>query len=96
MSRLIKEMLILGLAFVAGAYLMFPSLLPDFIPVIGWMDEGVATLILINTLRYYGVDLTNFYGKNTRVIRRRRIPSSHAYISPHQDSLPVDDDQHSG
>ena len=74
MSRMIKEMIILALGLIALIYLCLPSLVPDFIPFIGWMDEGVATVILLNTLKYYGLDLTDLYGKPTtrRVVRRKR------------------------
>lgn len=75
MARMIKEMIILSIAFIALIYLMLPSFLPDFIPFVGWLDEGAATLILINTLKYYGLDLTDLYGKPSttrRIIRRKR------------------------
>ena len=74
MGRLVKEMIILGLAGLASLNLMLPSLLPDFLPFIGWLDEGASTLILINTFRYYGVDLTNLYARDKTVVRRRHIP----------------------
>ncbi|RMG74127.1 MAG: DUF1232 domain-containing protein [Chloroflexi bacterium] len=71
--RIFKEMAILGLAFFAALYLMFPSLIPDFLPLIGWIDEGVCTLILANTASYYGINLTNLYGRaGTRVVKRRQ------------------------
>lgn len=68
--RILKEMMILGLAAVAAIYLIYPSfglleLIPDAIPLIGSLDEATATLILINTLRYYGIDLSRLYGKST-------------------------------
>jgi hypothetical protein len=68
MKRLFKEMFILGLAAVAVIYLMYPSLgvfelIPDAIPLIGSLDEATATLIILNTLRYYGVDLSRLYGR---------------------------------
>ncbi len=76
-QRTLKEMFILTLAFIAFVYLIFPTLgifelIPDAIPLIGSMDEGAATLILLNTLNYYGFDLTNLYGKPRRKHRRRR------------------------
>lgn len=75
MPRLLREMIILGVTAFAGLYLILPSLIPDFIPVIGWIDEGMATLIIINTLNYYGINLTNLYGDKTvkKVVRRRII-----------------------
>ncbi|GAB4516372.1 MAG: hypothetical protein OHK0046_21650 [Anaerolineae bacterium] len=77
MNRLFKEIMILGLAFVALVYLMFPSLgifelAPDFLPLVGWIDEGVATAILLNTARYYGLDLTSLYGRSNQPKATRR------------------------
>lgn len=68
MGRLFKEMMILALAAVALIYLIYPSLgvfelIPDAIPVIGSLDEASATIILVNTLRYYGLDLARLYGR---------------------------------
>jgi uncharacterized membrane protein YkvA (DUF1232 family) len=78
--RIFKEMAIVALATFAGIYLMFPSFIPDFLPFIGWLDEGFCTLILANTASYYGINLTNIYGsppKKRRVIRRKkRLPSA--------------------
>lgn len=68
MRRLLKEMMIIGLAIIAVIYLMYPSfgvfeLIPDAIPVIGSLDEATATVIILNTLRYYGLDLARLYGR---------------------------------
>jgi hypothetical protein len=92
-TRLIKEMFILGLAFFALVYLTFPTLgifelIPDAIPVIGSLDEGAATLILLNTLNYYGFDVTHLYGKPPRRRRRRRRKAP----PPDVVTLPTDDD----
>ena len=67
--RIIKEMFIIGLAGVALLYLLNPTagfleLLPDNIPLVGNLDEATATLILLNTLRHYGLDLTKIFGKS--------------------------------
>lgn len=78
MTRLVKEILIIFSGIVAFVYLMLPSLLPDFIPLLGWIDEGAATLTLVNVLNYYGLDLTNLYGARNKgkVVRRvRRVPT---------------------
>ena len=69
--RLIKEMFILALAAIAVVYLVNPGagiieLLPDNIPFVGNLDEATATLILLNTLRHYGLDLTRLYSRNER------------------------------
>jgi len=69
MGRAVKEVFILGLAALAGIYLINPTagifeLLPDNIPLVGNVDEATATLILLSTLRHYGLDLTRLYGKS--------------------------------
>ncbi len=84
MKRLVKEMLILGLGALALVYLIYPSLgvfelIPDAIPLIGSLDEATATIFLINTLRYYGLDLSRLYGKTRELDRlpdggRNRLP----------------------
>jgi uncharacterized membrane protein YkvA (DUF1232 family) len=80
--RLFKEMGIIGLAMICALYLMFPSLIPDFLPFVGWVDEGFCTLILANTASYYGINLTNIYGRNERrVIVRKKVtrkPRTHS------------------
>ncbi|MFW5692317.1 MAG: hypothetical protein ACOCX3_03085 [Chloroflexota bacterium] len=73
--RLIKEMVIISLAVFAAIYLMLPSFIPDFLPFVGWIDEGFCTLILANTASYYGINLTNIYGHppaRKRIIRRKK------------------------
>ncbi len=45
LTRLVKEMMILGLGFVSVVYLIFPTLgifelIPDAIPLIGSLDES--------------------------------------------------------
>jgi uncharacterized membrane protein YkvA (DUF1232 family) len=80
MTRLLREMLILGLAAIALIYLVYPSLglfelIPDAIPIIGNLDEAGAILILVNTLAYYGVDVTRLYGRSERRTNRE-LPSS--------------------
>lgn len=65
--RLFKEMFIILLGLAAFVYLIYPSLgvfelIPDALPLIGSIDEGTASLILISVLRYYGLDLTRLFG----------------------------------
>jgi uncharacterized membrane protein YkvA (DUF1232 family) len=89
MARMIKEMIILGTAIMAFIYLMLPSVLPDFIPIVGWIDEGAATLVLLNTLKYYGLDLTDLYGKpsTTRRIIRRKRPAQPGKVDGESDLI---------
>jgi uncharacterized membrane protein YkvA (DUF1232 family) len=39
------------------------ELIPDNIPFLGNVDEALATTLLINALRYYGVNLTSLFKK---------------------------------
>lgn len=71
MVRLLREMIILGMAALAALYLLNPGfgvfeLLPDNLPLVGNIDEAGATLILLNTVRYYGLDITNLWKKRDR------------------------------
>ena len=70
MTRLFKEMLIIALTVVAGIYMLNPTLgvfefIPDVTPIIGNLDEAGATLIILNSLRYYGVNLDRLFGTRT-------------------------------
>lgn len=60
--RLFKEFIILIIAAVAVIYLFLPSVLPDIVPLIGWLDEGLATTILLSALKHWGFDLTGLFG----------------------------------
>lgn len=87
MSRLLKDMVVLSLAAVAGLYLVYPSLgvfelIPDAFPIVGSLDEATATLIILNALRYYGVDLSRLFGRN-EPNTVQRPPSDRVY---HPDS----------
>ena len=88
-GRLLKEMVIVFLAVFAVIYLIFPTLgifelIPDAVPLIGSMDEATATLIILNTLNYYGLDLTNLYGGSRR--RRLNRPAQIIYQPPDRES----------
>ena len=37
--------------------------LPDNLPLVGNIDEAVAAALLLNSLKYFGVDLTNLFKK---------------------------------
>ena len=56
--------------FVIGAFaslvLVMPSILPDFIPVIGALDEATATAVLLACARYFGFDLSRFFGRKSQ------------------------------
>lgn len=68
--RLIRELVIIVISIVALLYLFAPSLIPDLIPFIGWLDEGIATTIILSALRYYGLDLAGLFGTSYTGQRR--------------------------
>jgi hypothetical protein len=81
MGRIFKEMFIVGLAAAAGLYLLNPTagiieFLPDNLPLIGNLDEATAVLILANTARYYGLDLTRLYGRTQKTTDTRYLPDA--------------------
>jgi len=60
--RLIKGSFVLLLGILSAAYLAnigagVIELIPDNIPVIGNLDEAGATLLLLNCLAYFGINL---------------------------------------
>ena len=62
MRRMIRETFTVFIGLGALVYLVSPSLLPDFLPFIGWIDEGMATTVLLSVAAYYGIDLTHLLG----------------------------------
>jgi uncharacterized membrane protein YkvA (DUF1232 family) len=56
------------IAFLCIVYLMMPNgglieFIPDPIPFIGNLDEATVTAILLACARYFGFDLSRFFGK---------------------------------
>lgn len=75
MLRLLKEMFILAAGFIAVVYLLNPTLgllefIPDNLPLVGNLDEGAATALLLSVLAYYGIDLTRVFGSRARSDRQ--------------------------
>lgn len=77
MGRALKEFFIIILAVIAIIYLLNPTagileLIPDNLPLVGNLDEAAAVAILVNTLGYYGMDMTKLYGrrKPAKIIKR--------------------------
>lgn len=55
-------------------YLLNPTfgmieLIPDALPVIGNLDEATAMAILVACMRYFGYDISGFFGKKTPELR---------------------------
>ena len=76
MAQLVKNMIIITLGAVGALYLMLPTLgifemIPDAIPFIGSLDEFTATVLVMNTLAYYGLDLGRLYGSPRQLSKQR-------------------------
>ncbi len=70
MANVIKNVAVLGAAAVAGLYLINPTagvleFIPDVLPVVGNLDEAAAVTILIGAARYYGIDLSNIFRRDS-------------------------------
>jgi uncharacterized membrane protein YkvA (DUF1232 family) len=57
-----RSLIVLILGLFSAIYLVNPTagfieLIPDNFPVIGNLDEAAATILLINCLAYFGLDL---------------------------------------
>jgi hypothetical protein len=72
---LLKKAFVFVLGTLSALYLFNPSagifeLIPDNIPLIGNLDEVMATLLLVRCLSYFGVDLTGFIDSKTGKFKR--------------------------
>ncbi|GAB4458037.1 MAG: hypothetical protein Kow00120_26750 [Anaerolineae bacterium] len=72
-----QHILVLLVGAIAAIYLLNPlgpiDLMPDVIPIVGNLDEATATALLLNVLRFYGIDLLRLFGnpplrKNDQVV----------------------------
>ena len=61
MKKVLKDILIGALGLLMMVLLILPSPLLDIIPYIAALDEVTEGLILINCLKYFGLDLTQFF-----------------------------------
>jgi len=70
--KILKHFIVISLGLLSAVYLLNPGagvieLIPDNIPVVGNLDEAAATLLLLNCLAYFGIDLRHlFRGKNDK------------------------------
>jgi len=63
-----KEFMVVSAAIISVMYLINPtsvivSLLPVNLPIIGKLDEVTAAAVLLACARYFGFDLSAFFGK---------------------------------
>ena len=76
LNTYMKNFFVALIALFALLVLAFPSVLPDFIPLIGALDEAAATAVLLACARYFGFDLARFFGRKgdeASDIKRRAI-----------------------
>lgn len=63
----IKSIIVGAIGIISGLYLINPGFgvfefIPDAIPFIGNLDEGMAAFLSLSALAYFGVDLRNVFG----------------------------------
>jgi len=61
-----RDTLVIIIMIISVIYLIYPSwgvfeIIPDAIPIIGSLDEGVATTLLLSGLSYFGYNLTDLF-----------------------------------
>lgn len=61
-----KKILAMLSGVMSVAYLILETFTVIDLPVIGNMDEAAATIVLVAVLKYFGYDLTSFFGKKNR------------------------------
>ena len=64
--RWIEKLAVFFFGALAAAYLLNPTFgfiefIPDYWPIVGNLDEAAAVALLLNCLRYFGLDLTRFF-----------------------------------
>lgn len=63
-----KGIIVAMIAALCAIYLINPTMgviefIPDNIPIVGNLDEATATAILLACARYFGFDLSRFFGR---------------------------------
>lgn len=63
-----KDYIVLVIAVGSGLYLLnfsvgMAEFLPDILPIVGNIDEAVATVAFISAMSYFGLDLTRFFSR---------------------------------
>jgi uncharacterized membrane protein YkvA (DUF1232 family) len=68
--RIVKSLIVIAFGALGLLYLLNPTagileLIPDNLPLIGNLDEAGATLLVVNALAYFGIDLGRLLGRDT-------------------------------
>ncbi len=74
---MLKSLAVAALGCIALLYLVNPGagifeIIPDNIPLIGNLDEAAATLLLLNCLAYFGLDLRHLFQRGAGEPRKTR------------------------
>ena len=62
-----KNVTVIIIGVLSALYLINPGFgifefIPDAIPIVGNLDEGTATFLLLSSLAYFGIDLRKQFG----------------------------------
>jgi len=62
-----KKIIVAAIGVLSGLYLVNPGfgifeLIPDAIPFVGNLDEGMAAFLLFSSLKYFGIDIRDVFG----------------------------------
>jgi len=65
---MLKSVVVIFVGLLSAFYILNPGagifeLIPDNIPFIGNLDEATAVVILLACLRYFNIDVGNFFNK---------------------------------
>lgn len=69
----------------SAVYLLNPTmgaveLIPDIVPVLGNLDEATAMAILVACMRYFGYDISGFFGKRKIDVRAGGLKSARGRV----------------
>ncbi len=64
-----KDYIVIFIIMISAIYLINPTFgifefIPDNLPIIGNLDEGMATFLLFSGLNYFGYNFTSFINRN--------------------------------
>ena len=62
-----KKYLVATIGFLAFIYLLNPTagffeFIPDNVPLVGNLDEGMASFLLLSSLAYFDIDIRDVFG----------------------------------
>ncbi len=74
MRSKLKSLMTLTCGMIGLIYILNPTagiieFIPDNIPFIGNLDEAGAIILILGCLRYFGIDLTNFFNSKKKKLK---------------------------